>query len=73
MAKHPNRVNYVIKRVNQKRSKAFLIHKNRLKKYFVESHVPNPTTKKSKTKNKQLKILETIDESGEEDLGQQVV
>ncbi|RMZ97678.1 hypothetical protein BpHYR1_033445, partial [Brachionus plicatilis] len=104
MAKHPNRVNFVIKRVNQKRSKAFLIHKNRLKKYFghfnesqdiaanqsisdknsvlvpsdnsiiqVESHVPNPTAKKSKTKNKQLKILETIDESGEKDLGQQVV
>ena len=99
MAKHPNNVNYVIKRVNQKRSKTFLIHKNRLKKYFghfnqsqdiaanqsivdqnspsllpehsivqAEIQVPKPTSKKSKTNNKQLKILETIVESGEENL-----
>jgi hypothetical protein len=34
VAKHPNNVNYVIRRHNTKKSKTFLIHKNRLKKYF---------------------------------------
>ncbi|CAF1061670.1 unnamed protein product [Brachionus calyciflorus] len=104
MAKHPNKVNYVIRRVNQKRSKQFLIHKNRLKKYFghfnegqniaanqsiideksvlippndsivqIEPQVRKQTVKKPKTDRASLKILEIIEESGEENLKEKVI
>ena len=34
VGKHPNNVNYVVKNLQKKKSKNFLIHKNRLKRYF---------------------------------------
>ncbi|CAF0912934.1 unnamed protein product [Brachionus calyciflorus] len=36
IGKHPNGVNYVIRKLDGKRSRSFLIHKNRLKQYFVD-------------------------------------
>ncbi|CAF0975241.1 unnamed protein product [Brachionus calyciflorus] len=43
VGKHPNNVNYVIKRRDSKKAKKFLIHKNRLKLYFghYEEYVGN--------------------------------
>ncbi|RNA19912.1 hypothetical protein BpHYR1_052607 [Brachionus plicatilis] len=34
VGKHPNKVNYIIRKVKSNKSKRFLIHKNRLKLYF---------------------------------------
>jgi hypothetical protein len=34
IGKHPNAVNYIIQRINSKKSKKIMIHKNRLKLYF---------------------------------------
>lgn len=34
VGKHPNNVNYIVKNLQKKKSKNFLIHKNRLKLYF---------------------------------------